>query len=123
MAFGFSPKYKESIALDNLNQSQFLVLAVEALKKLKWEISYISETGFIAYTKVSMTSWSEEVTLKIDNGLANLKSECTGNQFLDWGKNRENIDRFIFEFTQSKINLSEEDLNQKFIELQHTLVS
>ena len=92
MAFGFSPKHIQEFILDNLSQEQFLVLAIEAVKKLGWNIGYTSETGFIAYTKFSMSSWSEEITVKIEDGNATLKSECTGSQMVDWGKNKKNIE-------------------------------
>jgi len=98
MAFGLSPKYIQDLPLDNLTPEQFLVLAIEAAKKLDWNIGYTSETGFIAFTKFSMSSWSEEVKIKISGDNANLKSECTGSQMVDWGKNKENIEELIRTF-------------------------
>lgn len=91
MAFGLSPKYIQELSFDNLTSEQLLVLTIEAAKKLDWNVGYTSENGFIAFTKFSMSSWSEEVKVKIEGNNANLKSECTGSQMVDWGKNKENI--------------------------------
>jgi len=102
MAFGLSPKHIEDLPLDNLTTEQFLVLVIEAAKKLDWNVGYTSETGFIAFTKFSMSSWSEEVKVKIDGNNANLKSECTGSQIADWGKNKKNIENLISTFNELK---------------------
>lgn len=122
MAFGVSPKYIQDIPLDNLTTEQFLVLAMEAAKKLGWNIGYTSETGFIAFTAFSMSSWSEEVKVKIDGNNANLKSECTGNQMVDWGKNRKNIEKLITTFNELKASYSPEELAQKYEEFKPNLV-
>ncbi len=117
MAFGFSPKHIQEFILDNLSQEQFLVLAIEAVKKLGWNIGYTSETGFIAYTKFSMSSWSEEITVKIEDGNATLKSECTGSQMVDWGKNKKNIEAFIVSINELRSIFTTEELAQKYEEM------
>jgi len=106
MAFGLSPKYIQDVPLDNLTPEQFLVLAIEAAKKLDWNIAYASETGFVAFTKFSMRSWSEEVKVKIDGNNATLKSECTGNQLVDWGKNEDNLQNLISTFNELETKVS-----------------
>ena len=123
MAFGLSPKHIEDLPLDNLTTEQFLVLAIEAAKKLEWNVGYTSETGFIAFTKFSMSSWSEEVKVKIDGSNANLKSECTGSQIADWGKNKKNIENLISTFNELKNSFTPEELAQKYEEIKPNLVS
>jgi rhomboid protease GluP len=123
MAFGLSPRYIQDLPFVDLTSEQFLVIAVETAKKLNWNISYSSETGFIAYTKFSISSWSEEVKVKINGNIANLKSECTGNQMVDFGKNKENIKNFIISFNELKNSFSTEELAQKYEELKTNLVS
>jgi rhomboid protease GluP len=98
MTFGFSPKHSQEIFLGNFDKEHFLVIAYETALKLGWDVSFISKTGFIAYTKFSMSSYSEEVTIKIDDEVATIKSECTGSQLFDWGKNEKNIDAFLSNF-------------------------
>lgn len=123
MAFGLSPKHIQEFPLDNLLQEQFLVIAIEAAKKLDWNVGNTSETGFVAYTKFSMSSWSEEIKVKIENGNANLKSECTGSQMVDWGKNKKNIESLITTINELKASFSSEELALKFEELKPNLVS
>ena len=123
MAFGFSPKYSQDLSLGDITPEQFLVLALEAAKKLDWNVSYISENGFIAFTKFSMSSYSEEVKIKIEGTTANLKSECTGNQLMDWGKNKRNVENFIDVFEELKNYLIPEELLKKYEELKPTLIS
>jgi rhomboid protease GluP len=123
MAFGFSPKYIQDFPLEGLTHKQFLVLALEAAKKLNWNIGFESETGFIAYTKFSMTSWSEEIKVVINGDSATLKSECTGTQMVDWGKNKKNIENLIDEIEILKLSSTPETLEQQYEELKSTLTS
>jgi len=117
MAFGFSPKYQREILLNDLTTEHFLVLGIESSKKLGWDIGPINRTSFVAYTKFSMGSWSEEVTIKIEDGRALLKSECAGSQLFDWGKNKTNVEDFIKTFHGLKIQLTLDELNAKTDEL------
>src|SRR5690606_23079990 len=119
MAFGFPPKYIRDFQLDNLHKEQFLVLAIEAALKLEWNVSFVSETGFIAYTKFSWSSWSEEVTVKVLNGVINLKSECTGSQLMDWGKNRDNVEALLGIIDEVKSVMTQEEIKSKLAELRH----
>lgn len=123
MAFGFSPKYIQDFNLDGLEKEHFLVIAIEATSKLNWNVSFVSDTGFIAYTKFSWSSWSEEVTIKIDNGIANIKSECTGSQLMDWGKNKKNVETLIATIGEVKTNLTQEDIETKLTELKQSYAS
>jgi hypothetical protein len=56
MAIGFSPKYIQDYQLDNLAKEHFLILAIRADFKPDWNVSFVSETGLIAYTKFSFNS-------------------------------------------------------------------
>lgn len=123
MAFGFSPKHVQDFQLDNLDKEHFLVLAREAAFKLDWNVSFVSETGFIAYTRFSLSSWSEEVTVKIDNGVANIKSECTGSQLMDWGKNKKNVETLLSEIEEVKSVLTQEEIESKLAELRQSYAS
>ncbi len=106
MAFGFSPKYQLEARFNDLTKEHFLVLGIEAAKKLDWNIGAVHENSFVAYTKFSMGSWSEEVTVNIDGDLALLRSECAGSQIFDWGKNKRNIEDFITTFKELKESIS-----------------
>lgn len=117
MAFGFPPTYTEKFQVDQLDHDQFLLFAIEAAKKLNWDVSFISENGFIAYTKFSMVSWSEEVHINISENTVTIKSACTSIQLLDWGKNKKNITNFISTFEEIKNTMPQADINSKLIEL------
>ncbi|MDR0505713.1 MAG: rhomboid family intramembrane serine protease [Dysgonamonadaceae bacterium] len=120
MALGFLPKHVMQYSLDGLDNDHFLVIAFEAVSKLGWNVSLISETGLTAYTKISLSSYSEEITVKIDNGIAHLKSECTGNQIIDWGKNKRNIEKFTSVFEEIKETFTAEEIEQKLNELKQS---
>lgn len=117
MAFGFSPKHIQHFDFENIDKEHFLVLAIEAALKLNWSVGFTSETGFIAYTKFSWSSWSEEVTVKIDNSSAKIKSECTGTQLMDWGKNKKNVEKLIEAIEEVKAVLTPEEIEIKLVEI------
>jgi rhomboid protease GluP len=123
MAFGLSPKYVQNIPLNDVTPQDFLVVAVDAAKKLGWNISVISEAGFMAYTGFSMSSWSEEVRIKIETDTAILKSECLGSQMADWGKNKKNVTDLIDTIEQLKTAYAPEELTAKYEDLQSEFVS
>ena len=98
MAFGVSPKHVWDQIFHSLTYEEILITALEAAKKLNWKIGFTSQRAFIAYTKFSMSSWGEEINVNIEHQKLIVKSECTGNQLIDWGKNKENVDAFLKSF-------------------------
>ena len=96
MAFGVSPKHVREQIFLSLTYEEILITALEAAKKLNWKIGFTSQRAFIAYTKFSMSSWGEEVKVNVEHEKLIVKSECTGNQLIDWGKNKGNV-RHVFE--------------------------
>lgn len=123
MAFGLSPKHLSEFSLGDLSPEQFLVIALKTAEKLGWNIGSISKSGLQAYTKMSMASFSEEISIKIVNGTVLLKSECTGNQLMDWGKNKENIAKFLASFKKLKQNTLPEEIELAYEELKNSFVS
>lgn len=117
ISFGFSPKQTGNLPVTDLNKKQLYVLAFETAKKLNWNIGFLSESGFIAYTKMSLFSWGEEIQIKIEVGNINIKSECTGSQIVDWGKNRKNIDLFLASFQKSRENIANLNIEEQYSEL------
>lgn len=111
MAFGLSPKFKQEFALDDLTIEQSLAISIEVAKFLNWDISIVTATGFIAYTPLSMSSYSEEIKIKIGESSGTIESTCTGNQMMDWGKNRKNTEKFIDTFIDIKNSYSAEQLS------------
>lgn len=123
MAIGFSPKYIDDLKITDLSEKQALLVAIETAKRLDWNIGPISKNGLIAYTKFSMSSWSEEVQIRIENGNINLVSRCTGTQIIDWGKNRKNTTAFINTFNTIKINYNSEEIASSFAELEKSFAT
>jgi len=123
MAFGFTPKFKRDLKPDDITTEQFLVIAVETAKKLKWNISQITENGFIAYTKTSFSSWGEEFRMTINGNIADLESITTGNQITDWGKNKENTNLFARSFYEVRSTISVEELSGRYEALKPDIIS
>ena len=106
-----------------MTEKDALVIALETAKMLDWNIGFLSKNGFIAYTKFSMSSWSEEVQVKIEEGNINLKSECTGSQLVDWGKNKKNTDAFISKFSSFKNEINLNEIDSKYTQIEKDFVS
>lgn len=114
MAFGVSPKHVREQIFQSLTYEEILITALEAAKKLNWKIGFTSQRAFIAYTKFSMTSWGEEVKVNVEHEKLIVKSECTGNQLIDWGKNKRNVDAFLEAFQETIATLSPEEIAQRY---------
>lgn len=123
MAFGFPPKFYQEYKPESLNNEHLLLCAVEAARNLDWNISFVSETGFVAYTKFSLSSWSEEVTVKIGDNAAQITSKCSGAQILDWGKNRSNVEALISETKAVRDALTEDETEIKISDLRESYIS
>ncbi|MDP4129687.1 MAG: rhomboid family intramembrane serine protease [Bacteroidota bacterium] len=111
MAIGLIPHYSVAFPVEGLTAEQFLALAARAAKNLNWELSDSGSDGFIAYTPFRKRSVNEKIQLHVDGGLVSLKSESTGGQFVDWGRNKRNIDAFILNYDNLRSSLSTEELN------------
>ncbi len=122
MAFGFSPKHVEEITINNITHTRFYAVAITTAEKLNWNISFLCETGFIAYTKFSMSSWGEEIQVRIMDGKVYLKSECSGSQLFDLGKNKENISDFKSTFNKMKKDFTDAEMDAIYIEIKKGFV-
>ncbi len=126
MASGYAAKHAVELPLAQIKISEehFLVLALEAARKLNWEIGPINASGFVAFTKFSIASSStEEVLVSIDNGFANLRSESTGGRLVDWSKNKKNINQLLATFDQLRETDNTEELSAKYEELSKSFSS
>ena len=117
MAFGVSPKHVQEQIFDGLTYEELLITALEAAKKLGWKIGFTSQRAFVAYSKFSMNSWGEAIYVNVEHQKLIVKSECTGNQLIDWGKNRKNVNVFFKTFNEAIGTLSPEDVAHRYQEL------
>ena len=121
MAFGLILKYARDLELENLSQENFLVIAIESAKKMNWNVSHITETGFTAYGKFSGRSSGEEIDITIDNSIAHIESKCIGSQMFDWNVNKKNVEGFIVCFNECLALIKDDELAAKWQELQPAL--
>ena len=114
MAFGFSPKYLQEKIIEELTQEQLLALSVETIKFFNWNISFISSNEIISYTSTSIFLNNKEISITINNNTISIKSECTGFELFDMGRNKKNTFRFfnILEYLKEKTSV--EQLNEKY---------
>jgi rhomboid protease GluP len=122
MAVGFTPHYSEDISLDGLAPTQFLALCVNTARALDWDIRHISDAGLVAFSTKKVFKRKQLVTIRISEDLANLRSESTGTEMMDWGRNRKNIGQFTELLTEGRTNNSPEQLAQTYDELKPDLV-
>lgn len=107
VCWGYSPKIEKYIPLADYPADRYLIIAQQVIENLGWKLSHISETGLIAYTPISLQSFSEEISIRILNNFAVVKSECVGIQLLlnDYGKNDSNLEKFFHEFEYVQYHL------------------
>jgi rhomboid protease GluP len=117
MAIGVPPTYTREFPLHTLSKEQFLAMAQDVIQRLGYDPGYANETGLLAYTPFSMSSWKEEIKITIAENTAILQSRCLSNQLIDWGKNRRNIDAFLTAFQELQSCLTPEDLALKVVVL------
>ena len=109
ISWGYSPKIEKFIPLGDFPMDRYLIIARQAIENLGWNLSHISERGIIAYTPISLQSYSEEISVRIENNFAITKSECVGIQMLfnDYGKNALNLQQFFDEFDYVEFHLKD----------------
>ncbi len=105
MSFSLNPKYTSNIELENVSGQNFLIVALEAAKKLNWNIAHINEAGFTAYGKLSARSSGEEIIVTIENDNAHIESRCIGSQMLDWNVNKKMLKGLLHLLMKSCMSL------------------
>ncbi len=93
-------KYKATKII-NIDRSKSLNLIKQALENLGFKNVTLNKEGnaFYAKTKFSMSSWTEQIEVKVDEN--NNETEITfmsicslPTQIFDWGKNKRNYRKF-----------------------------
>jgi len=91
MAIGFTPHYTEDSSLYQLSPHEFLAVCDTAVRNLNWKVVYISDSGLIASTGKTLFKANQNITIRIFDDLANIRSESTGAEMMDLGRNKENV--------------------------------
>lgn len=117
MSFGFTPKFTMDVPLDGLEPKHFLALCVNTANVLGWDLRYVSDSGLIAITEKKILKRKQEVTIRIYEDYANIRSESIGSEMMDWGKNRKNVQAFTDVFSGNKASVTPEQQEQTYEEL------
>ncbi len=117
MAFGFTPKFEQSLELKGLDPKHYLAIALATVKQLKWNLSYTSRSGFVAYIGGGVFSTSEEFKLIVQDDTALLVSKNLSSGMMDWGKNKKHVNNFMQAFDEIQTSLTNEQLNEMVAEL------
>lgn len=115
------PSYDDKLHLSGLSNTEILILALEAAQKLEWKIEKIAPEGILFQVPFNMYSHGEEITFTIEQGSdgeVSVRSQSSSIQFVDYGKNRKNIQKLQKAMEEARNSLSPEELTQKANELE-----
>ena len=106
----FTQKHNVELQLTNLTPTQFLNIAIDTSKSLGWIYGSGNDNGFVAYTNNGMFAWNAEVKVKIKGTSVDIVSQSRGSQFIEFGKDKENLGRFISTFNVLRKLSTEENI-------------
>ena len=110
------PSYNDKLHLPGLSKTEILILALEASQKLEWNIEEVTPEGARFEVPFIMYSHGEEITFTIEpgsDGEVAVRSQSSSVQFVDYGKNRKNIQKLRETMEEIKTSLTPEELTQK----------
>ena len=110
------PSYNDKLHLPCLSKTEILILALEASQKLEWNIEEVTPEGARFEVPFNMYSHGEEITFTIEpgsDGEVAVRSQSSSVQFVDYGKNRKNIQKLRETMEEIKTSLTPEELTQK----------
>ena len=110
------PSYNDQLHLPGLSKTEILILALEASQKLEWNIEEVTPEGARFEVPFNMYSHGEEITFTIKSGSDGevaVRSQSSSVQFVDYGKNRKNIQKLRETMEEIKTSLTPEELAQK----------
>ena len=114
MAIGFTPKHEETVSFEALTREQFTFLCKVTIDELGWTLLHFSSNGLIAATENGAISWNAELTICISEEGARLTSESSGNDMIDFGKNKATVNKFIIAFEALKPTYTPEVLATEY---------
>lgn len=100
------PEYEIEIEYSSDLKSYYHMLFSKAILDLNWKISEVNINTIKATTSMSLSSWSEQISIFFLDTKAIISSKCIGNQILDWGKNKQNINDLL-----QKVELLKKEIN------------
>lgn len=96
--FGFPAKYSKRIEL-NVSRQTAREAIEYTLGLLSWTFSQIDADKFLVRSQLSPFSWGEKITISLtEPGVLYIESKCLPLQMIDWGKNKKNVNDFLYLF-------------------------
>ena len=89
------PHYKIEFEITEVEAISFNQSVQQAFNALNWKIVTTSETKIEGHTSLSLSSWGESITIEISDRNISIESTCVGNQLVDWGKNKKNVEALL----------------------------
>jgi rhomboid protease GluP len=114
MSVGLTPHFAMDVFADDLTPKQFLALCVNTSNALDWDLRYVSDSGLIAITEKKMLKRKQEITIRVYDGCANIRSESIGSEMLDWGRNKKNVQAFAELFAETKTSITQQELEHTY---------
>lgn len=121
MSFGLTPNFSMDLPFDGVAPAHFLALCVNTAQALGWDVRYISDSGMIAFSHKKVFGRKQEITIRIHEDHANIRSQSVGSEMMDWGRNRTNVLAFTDLFAENKVSATPEHLEQSYEELREHL--
>ena len=96
MAIGFPASYSEWVEL-SISRGAAREAVSYILGLLEWPFEMTDNDTFRAKVCLSASSWGERVTISLSEpGMMEIESSCWYPlQVIDWGKNKQNVTRFL----------------------------
>lgn len=102
------PSYNDKLYLPGLSNTEILILALEASQKLEWNIEQVTLEKIRFEVPFNMYSRGEAITFTIEkesDGEVSVRSQSSSVQFVDYGKNRKNIQKLRETMEEIKASL------------------
>lgn len=79
----------------NIERDKLIDLIKKALTELRWHYQY-ENYCFKAEVEGGLRSFGEIITVMVNDNSFNIKSRCVKFQLVAWGKNKENVEQFVY---------------------------
>jgi rhomboid protease GluP len=114
MAIGLTPKYSSLYPLAGQSPADFLILAMEAMARLNWQVRYISHSGIVALA----TTYPAQITLQINEQHAVVISSSLRTELFDRGRNKANVAAIMSAMDELKPLIEEAYYHARYEQLQ-----
>lgn len=100
--------YKTVLVLDDMSQIAVIIASLEAIFKLGWKLTYLSQYGIIAYTTYAGDKKTQEVIVRREGDRMLVRSDNTTFDILGSNKNGRNVNDFLSTFNEIRQHVTDE---------------